>query len=109
MMLAGFDSQGNPLVHDPARKDGEGYKFDKTDLSKSWFNKGGVAYTFFLDSTAITSVLNEINVQVVKDFKLSVFPNPFNPQTNIRFETTEKNYTRDFHLRYNRQKIKNII
>ena len=56
MMLAGFDSQGNPLVHDPARKDGYGHKFNKTDLSKSWFNKGGIAYTFYFDSTSITSI-----------------------------------------------------
>ncbi|MGL1891138.1 MAG: hypothetical protein OCD02_05890 [Spirochaetaceae bacterium] len=47
MMLAGFDKSGNPLVHDSAKEDGYFYKFDKTDLSKAWFNKGGIAYTFY--------------------------------------------------------------
>ncbi len=109
MMLAGFDSQGNPLVHDPAKSKGYGYKFDKTDLSKSWFNKGGVAYTFFLDSTAITSVENKYPVQVVKDFQLSLFPNPFNPETNIRFETTEKKYTNISIYDIAGREIKNIF
>ena len=57
MMLAGFDSQGNPLVHDPAKSNGYGYKFNKTSLSQSWFDKGGVAYTFYQeDTTGVTSV-----------------------------------------------------
>ncbi len=108
MMLAGFDSQGNPIVHDPARKD-DNHKFNKTDLSKSWFSKGGIAYTFYLDSTAITSVENVKSIQVVKDFKLSVFPNPFNPQTNIRFETAEKNYTKVSIYNITGQKIKDLF
>ncbi len=93
IMLAGFDSNGNPLVHDPARSDGYGYKFNKTALSQSWFNKGGVAYTFYLADTAkVTSVERSDNQQIVDDYNLSIFPNPFNPQTNIVFETKAKGY-----------------
>jgi hypothetical protein len=34
-------------VHDPARSyDGYAHVFNKADLSKSWFEKGGVAYVF---------------------------------------------------------------
>ncbi len=109
MMLAGFDSQGNPLVHDPAKKDGYGKLFNKTDLSESWFNKGGVAYTFFLDSTAITSIDNEKSIQVVKDFKLSVYPNPFNPQTNLKVEIPENNYTEISIFNITGQKIKDLF
>ena len=92
MMLAGFDSQGNPLVHDPAKSKGYGYKFNKTSLSQSWFNKGGVAYTFFQDSTTTTSVENKNPTEIVTDFNLSVFPNPFNPQTVIRVEAPAKSF-----------------
>ncbi len=93
MMLAGFDSQGNPLVHDPAKSNGYGYKFNKTSLSQSWFEKGGIAYTFYQQDSASTSVENNNSNEIVKGYQLSVFPNPFNPQTNIRFETTGRNYT----------------
>ncbi|RPI71232.1 MAG: T9SS C-terminal target domain-containing protein, partial [Ignavibacteriales bacterium] len=91
MMLAGFDSQGNPIVHDPAKSNGYALKYNKTSLSQSWFTKGGVAYTFF-PSEGVTSVKNE-EYNLVQDYSLDVYPNPFNPQTNIRFETAEKNLT----------------
>jgi len=94
MMLAGFDAQGNPLVHDPAKSNGYGYKFNKTSLSESWFNKGGISYTFFLKDTAsVTSVENNESPQLAEDYQLNVYPNPFNPQTNIKFETSERSYT----------------
>ncbi|MDZ7295326.1 MAG: C39 family peptidase [candidate division KSB1 bacterium] len=47
MMLAGFTAAGDPIVHDPARSaDGYAHVFNKADLSRSWFEKGGVAYVF---------------------------------------------------------------
>ncbi|MEJ2637552.1 MAG: C39 family peptidase [Calditrichia bacterium] len=48
MMLAGFADDGTPLVHDPARQDGYAHRFNKSDLSHSWFDKGGIGYTFYL-------------------------------------------------------------
>ena len=71
---------------------GYGYKFNKTYLSQSWFNKGGVAYTFFQDSTNTTSVENKNPAEIVTDFNLSVFPNPFNPQTIVRVEAPAKSF-----------------
>lgn len=92
IMLAGFDAQGNPLSHDPAKSNGYGFKHNKTSLSQSWFNKGGIAYTFFPDSVS-TSVENEEQL-IAEDYYLGVYPNPFNPQTNIRFETSVTSHTR---------------
>jgi hypothetical protein len=92
MMLAGFDSLGNPLVHDPAKSNGYAYKYNKTSVSQSWFNKGGIAYTFF-PGEAVTSV--ESNApQLAHDYQLSVYPNPFNPQTTINFETSVRAETK---------------
>jgi hypothetical protein len=94
MMLAGFDDEGNPLVHDPARSEGYGYKFNKRSLTESWFAKGGISYTFYLeDTTNIVSVDNIEGQLLVNDYSFSVYPNPFNSQTNIVFQTSEKNFT----------------
>ncbi len=93
MMLAGFDSQGNPLVHDPAKTNGYGLKYNKTELSESWFNKGGISYTFFLDSTTTTSVEEKTKPLIADNFELSVYPNPFNPQSNIVIQTLRSNFT----------------
>ncbi len=94
MMLAGFDNEGNPLVHDPARSNGYGYKFSKTALSESWFAKGGISYTFYLeDSANIVSVENFEDELLSNNYDFSIYPNPFNPQTNIVFQTSEINYT----------------
>jgi len=94
MMLAGFNASGDPLVHDPARKDGYKHKFNKTELSQSWFNKGGIAYTFYLkDSSSITSIDDIQSTRLADNYQLDVYPNPFNPQTNIIFTATERNYT----------------
>lgn len=85
MMLAGFDDAGNPIAHDPARSNGYSYKWDKTSLSRSWFLKGGVAYTFFpQDSAGVTAVESEQNVPE-KFMLYSNFPNPFNSTTQIKF------------------------
>jgi hypothetical protein len=43
MMLAGFNTNGDPIVHDPAKSNGYSYVFNKNDLSHSWFDKE-VAY-----------------------------------------------------------------
>ncbi|HEX2869414.1 MAG TPA: C39 family peptidase [Ignavibacteriales bacterium] len=94
IMLAGFNANGDPIVHDPARRDGYAYVFDKTALSQSWFNKGGVAYTFFPGDNLSTSVTSEEPMQTVQKFNLVNYPNPFNGQTTVSFETPDGGYTR---------------
>ncbi len=89
MMLAGFNAYGVPIVHDPARSNGYSYVFNKTSLSQSWFNKGGIAYTFFPPDSAVAAVTNSFVSNMVPDgFELfQNYPNPFNPATNIHFST----------------------
>lgn len=84
MMLAGFDDSGNPIVHDPAKQNGYSYIFSKSDLSHSWFDKGGVGYTFFHDDTLFLSTDLE---PVSPEFAHldPVFPNPFNSSAVIRY------------------------
>jgi len=90
IMLAGFDAAGNPIVHDPAKSNGYSYKFNKTLLSESWFQKGGVSYTFYLkDTNNVTSNL-KIGSNPPNDLYLSDnYPNPFNPSTKIKFQIAE--------------------
>ncbi|MCF7807005.1 MAG: C39 family peptidase [Candidatus Marinimicrobia bacterium] len=84
MMLAGFDSEGTPIVHDPARQNGYSYKYSKSALSESWFDKGGVGYTFFHDDTLLLST--EADVMIPGSVHLDpVFPNPFNSSTVVRY------------------------
>ena len=86
MMLAGFTSNGRPIVHDPARTDGYSHIFNKTSLSQSWFNKGGVAYTFYLADSAALPVEDINNSLLADDYQLMQnYPNPFNPSTSISF------------------------
>jgi len=92
MMLAGFDSQGDPLVHDPAQQNGEAYEFNKSSLSRSWFDKGGVAYTFFPDETVTALDDNDNNLRPDKLALSPNFPNPFNPSTTLRFSIPEATY-----------------
>jgi len=85
MMLAGFDNQGDPLVHDPARQNGEAYEYNKTSLSRSWFNKGGVGYTFFPDESVVALDESKEGLQPDQMVLQQNFPNPFNPSTSLRF------------------------
>jgi len=87
MMLAGFNDNGKPIIHDPARTNGYSYIFDKSDLSRSWFEKGGVSYTFYLkDSTESTAIVKENEVYSPKDHRIiRNYPNPFNCSTKICF------------------------
>ncbi len=93
IMLAGFDDAGNPIVHDPAKSNGYGYKFNKTLLSESWFEKGGVAYTFFPEDTNGISSAKEIaSANKNETYLLNNYPNPFNPVTRIRFGISEHSF-----------------
>lgn len=86
MMLAGFTSNGTPIVHDPAKQNGYSYIFNKTSLSQSWFTKGGVAYTFYLADSIALPVEDLNNSMLADDYQLMQnYPNPFNPVTSISF------------------------
>ncbi|MEA3286317.1 MAG: T9SS type A sorting domain-containing protein [Candidatus Marinimicrobia bacterium] len=90
MMLAGFNSQGNPIVHDPARQNGYAYVYSKYSLSHSWFDKGGVSYTFFMKDTTQLAVADEFDDFLPNQAVLyQNYPNPFNPNTSIRFNLLE--------------------
>ncbi len=84
VMLAGFTSDGRVIVHDPAKSNGYQYIHDKTQLSQSWFNKGGVTYTFYPISSISSIDDNQVIKNVVDGFELyQNYPNPFNPTTTI--------------------------
>ncbi len=87
MMLAGFNANGDPIVHDPARSNGYSYVYNKSDLSHSWFDKGGVAYTFYPAGTTPVSVERTADVRVsAEGFRLEQnYPNPFNPSTTMTY------------------------
>jgi len=87
VMLAGFTSGGTPIVHDPAKSNGYGYIFDKEQLSRSWFNKGGIAYTFYPPDSQITAIVEQpvgTGIPPEPALQLSNFPNPFNAEAQIR-------------------------
>ncbi|MCC6545982.1 C39 family peptidase [Candidatus Sumerlaeota bacterium] len=45
IVIRGFQQDGNIIVNDPAHKDvGNGIVYNKDELAKAWFDKGGVAY-----------------------------------------------------------------
>lgn len=78
-MLAGFTEDGTPIVHDPAKSNGYSYIYNKQSLSESWFNKGGISYTFYLNDPTVN--VRELKSQ---EIDLAVYPNPVS--YNARFE-----------------------
>lgn len=81
IMLAGFDEFGNPIVHDSAIRDGYSKKFDKRALSESWFNKGGISYTFY--EKDVTASVQNVSTHAFKNIK--AYPNPFDDFLNLEF------------------------
>jgi hypothetical protein len=88
MMLAGFTESGIPIVHDPARSNGYSYVYNKSDLSHSWFDKGGIAYAFSPAGSGQVAVEPASNRQnVAEGFRLEQnYPNPFNPKTVVSYQ-----------------------
>ena len=94
-MLAGFTADGRPIVHDPAKSNGYSYVYNKTSISQSWFNKGGVAYTFYPAGSYPTSVENISEQFAVDGYNLyQNYPNPFNPGTSISFSLPQAGQTK---------------
>ena len=95
LMLAGFTSDGRPIVHDPAKSNGYSYIFNKTSLSQSWFSKGGIAYTFYPAGLFPTSVKEDYEDFVADGYNLyQNYPNPFNPSTTISFSILKAGQTK---------------
>ena len=95
LMLAGFTSDGRPIVHDPAKSNGYSYIFNKTSLSQSWFSKGGIAYTFYPAGLFPTSVEENYEDFVAEGYDLyQNYPNPFNPSTTISFSILKAGQTK---------------
>ncbi|MEN8118338.1 MAG: C39 family peptidase [Bacteroidota bacterium] len=96
MMLAGFDSNGNPIVHDPAKSSGYGKIYYKKDLTESWFNKGGISYTFYPKESPTAVAGNELS----RINNISVYPNPVADRINmeLNFQKNEKLSVRIFDL-----------
>jgi len=88
IMLAGFTNDGRPIVHDPAKSNGYSYIYNKNSISHSWFDKGGVAYTFYNTDSISVFVENEfIGTNLTDDFQLyQNYPNPFNSSTIIGYK-----------------------
>ena len=91
VMLAGFTENGDPIVHDPARTyDGYAHVFNIYDLSRSWFDKGGVAYTIFPKDTSTVSpvIIAERQESLIKlSFELYPnYPTPFNSSTTFQYQ-----------------------
>ena len=87
IMLAGFTTNGDPIVHDPARSNGYSYVYNKNDLAHSWFEKGGIAYTFFPADSQMSAIPARHMASAPPDqFDLDQnYPNPFNNSTNIAY------------------------
>ncbi|MBE2280778.1 MAG: C39 family peptidase [Ignavibacteriaceae bacterium] len=86
LMLAGFTADGKVIVHDPGKSAGYSLIYNKTDITRSWFSKGGISYTFYPEGDNPTSVDDVNQTNLVSDYKLNQnYPNPFNPSTVISF------------------------
>ncbi|NQU27702.1 MAG: T9SS type A sorting domain-containing protein, partial [Candidatus Marinimicrobia bacterium] len=61
------------------------------DISHSWFDKGGIGYTFYLrDSLQVAISSENENRNNPGEFcVVSNYPNPFNAQTTINVELNE--------------------
>jgi len=95
MMLAGFTTDGRPIVHDPAKSNGYSYVYNKTSISQSWFNKGGIGYTFYYPDSATVPVENLNQNIVTNEYQLlQNYPNPFNPSTAISFSLLQAGQTK---------------
>ncbi len=92
IMLAGFTNDGRPIVHDPAKSNGYSYIYNKNSLSHSWFDKGGVAYTFYDSDSISVFVENEFTrTTSTNNFQLyQNYPNPFNPSTLITYQLADR-------------------
>lgn len=102
VMLAGFTENGDPIVHDPWRTyDGYGIVFDKSQLSYSWFAKGGVGYTFYPnDSTDFTDIRIAENNEPQMPAQVTLhpnYPNPFNASTTFYYELKDDGFV-DFSI-----------
>jgi hypothetical protein len=92
VMLAGFTNDGKVIVHDPARSNGNSYIHDKTSLSQSWFNKGGIAYTFY-NPNNVVAIESPFEPSLDNTFELyQNYPNPFNPETVISYKLSVESY-----------------
>jgi len=93
MMLAGFDQAGRPIVHDPAKSNGYAYVFNKESLSHSWFDKGGVGYTFFRrDTLTLVSTPRRPLGPILSHDLITNYPNPFNSTTQIRIAISQADF-----------------
>lgn len=94
VMLAGFDANGNPIVHDPAKTYGYSHVYSKSQISHSWFDKGGVGYTFYLrdSSQVMVDIADKLEVLPDQFCLLSNYPNPFNAATTISIALIEMEY-----------------
>ncbi|MCK5774614.1 MAG: T9SS type A sorting domain-containing protein [Bacteroidales bacterium] len=85
IMLAGFDDTGNPILHDPGSKYGYKRQYNKTDISKSWFNKGGISYTFYLEDENLVNENFGSNLGNTK-----IYPNPTSDYFTIEVSNETK-------------------
>ncbi len=85
MMLAGFDENGNPLFHNPGNSNGYGISYDKRKITESWFNKGGISYTFYDENAplAYDDIIDDKN-------DIIIYPNPVKDRLNIEYDAIDK-------------------